>query len=363
MFKNYLKEKLVENIKFIFTKINFFLKKQKIPDILNTIYIENTSRCNLKCKFCAYDKRDLDVVPYETMTQDMFKNVVSQSLDIGYRNIGLTPTTGDIFMDKNFFQKIEYLESLSHLKGYFFYSNFIPIKKEKIEELFKLKKLKSFGISIYGHDEDSFLNFSKGSKKSYNKLIENLETLNSLLNKRSYNFNLEISQRTAKNFDLLKSNSYLSSILKEIIDYKNVSYDKNSSFNNWGGIISKKDVSDLDIKLNSNMTKKIGSCSLIYSRLIIAPNGLVNACACRDANFTLKIGNINNDKLKNIINLKNPIYKDLIIRQEKNDFPDVCKSCDFYRSIYQKNYPIWSMREEKIKTLSLRETLKILESR
>ena len=32
-----------------------------------------------------------------------------------------------------------------------------------------------------------------------------------------------------------------------------------------------------------------------------------------------------------------PKYKDLIMRQEQNDFPEVCKSCDFYKSIYQNN--------------------------
>ena len=102
---------------------------------------------------------------------------------------------------------------------------------------------------------------------------------------------------------------------------------------------------------------------MIYSRLIVGPNGLVNACACRDANFTLKIGNIKDNKLRDIINIKNPTYKNLIDRQEKNDFPAVCKSCDFYRSIYQKNDPVWSMKEEKVKNYSLKEVLEKLETR
>ena len=64
--------------------------------------------CNLSCKFCAYNKRDLDVVPYKTMSNDFIK-VVNQAIEMGYKNIGLTPTTGDIFMDRNS-NKIKYLE-------------------------------------------------------------------------------------------------------------------------------------------------------------------------------------------------------------------------------------------------------------
>ena len=103
-------------IKKLIMKLNQLFGIQKIPDILNNLYIENTSKCNLKCKFCAYDKRDLEAVPYETMSQDMFENVVNQALKMGYKNIGLTPTTGDVFMDKKLFSKITNFFSV-----YYFY--------------------------------------------------------------------------------------------------------------------------------------------------------------------------------------------------------------------------------------------------
>ena len=49
-----------KKIKEINSKKNYLLNKQYIPDILNSINIEVTNICNLKCKFCAYDKRDLN---------------------------------------------------------------------------------------------------------------------------------------------------------------------------------------------------------------------------------------------------------------------------------------------------------------
>ena len=99
-------KKLIKNL---IAQLNYLFKNQKIPDVLNNLNIETTSRCNLKCKFCAYEKRDLDVVPHETMSYDFFVEVVNQALEIGYKNIGLTPQTGDIFMDKGIDKKFEYL--------------------------------------------------------------------------------------------------------------------------------------------------------------------------------------------------------------------------------------------------------------
>jgi MoaA/NifB/PqqE/SkfB family radical SAM enzyme len=62
--------------------------------------------------------------------------------------------------------------------------------------------------------------------------------------------------------------------------------------------------------------------------------GVVNGCACRDADATLRLGDVNETPLRDIISSRNPIYMDLIDAQQRGDFPPVCGSCDFYSSIY-----------------------------
>ena len=357
MFKNFLK---VLN-----GRINFFLKKQKIPDIYDHINIESTSVCNLKCKFCAYPKRDLEAVPLATMGIELFKSTVDQAVSLGYKKIGLTPSTGDIFMDKQINQKFEYLNEIENYEGFFFYTNFIPIKTEQIEKLiFNSKKLVKFGISIYGHDIKTFKNFCQGTESAYRRQVSNLKCLIDLYEKNpTIKFNIDISQRSEWNFNLDKSDSELSNILKKLLKIPGIKYSQNFSYNNWGGIIKKNDVKDLNIKLESEDTMKIGSCSLIYSRLTIGATGLVNACACRDANFTLRIGNVKDKKLKDIISLKNTRYNEIIKNQEQNKFDPVCKSCDFYKSIYMENTPTWVLKREKKTEYSLKNTLDILGSR
>lgn len=357
---NYLKK----TIKKIFIHINYLIGNQYIPEITNNINIETTSKCNLKCKFCAYDKRDTDLYPLETMSQITFEKIVNQSIELGYQNFGLTPVTGDVFMDKNFFTKINFLEKVKNFSSYYFFTNFIPLNKEKIDKILKLKKLKNFGISIYGHDEDTFIKFSKGNEISYLKLIENLEYLLNKIKSIDLKFNIEIFHRTEKNYILANNKSKVSKIINELILNKNINYQSTYKFNNWGGMISKKDVEGLNIDMYEEKdVKKYGSCSLIYSRMIVGANGIVNACACRDANYSLRIGNINEKPLKEIISLKNKKYKEIIERQEKNDFPEVCKTCDFYKSIYTINNPIWAFKTKNNKFLNLKKVRDILEKR
>ncbi len=357
--KKFLKKKTKHFLK----EINFLRKKQYIPDILNNINIEITSVCNLKCKFCAYDKRNLNEVPLQSMDLDLFKNITNQSLELGYKNFGLTPTTGDVYMDKKIDDKLNYLETLGKLDGYYFYTNFIATSENKIHKLFDYKKLTNLGLSIYGHDEDTFIKFSKGTKNSYQILLKNLRYFYEQLNKKEYSFEIEITQRTSKSYDLENSENELARILKKIKSKKNVKYEINHSFTNWGGLVSEEDISNLDIKFQTELTKKTGSCSLIYSRLTIGANGLVNACACRDANFSLQIGDVKKDNLKNIISYKNPKYRGLIENQEKNEFSDVCSKCDFYRSIYEKTSPTWYLKEKKVNLYSLSHVVSELKQR
>ena len=350
-------------LKTILANIMYFIGHQKIPDIFNNINIETTSRCNLKCKFCAYDKRDLLNVPYTTMSLTEFQDIVLQSLDLGYKNIGLTPTTGDVFMDKEIINKLIFLDNQKQLDGYYFYTNFIPLDEIKISQLYSLKKLTNLGISIYGSDLESFLKLSGGTAKAYEKLIKNLTFLKKIIVNSKPNFKIEIALRTVKDFKIESSTDQISLIIKKLIKEDFIEFSQNSEFNNWGGLIEDKDVKNLGIRLKSKKINKIGSCSLIYSRLIVGANGKVNACACRDANFTLAIGDLKQKKLREIINYKNPTYKNLILRQEKNDFPDVCKACDFYRSIYQNNNFVWSFKDKRIKHFSLKNIIKILDAR
>ena len=339
LLKNTLIKKLNSSLnKFlnlIVINFNKFMKISYIPHPRNSIHIETTSLCNLKCKFCAYEKRDLNLHPSQTMKIENFKNIINQCIDQKYKYIGLTPTTGDIFMDKNIFEKLKLLNHCPDIKGFFFYTNFIPINKDKIINLISFEKLRFLGLSIYGHDKENFINFTKSTEVAYKKLIENLEKLEILLSQNKNKIkNISVNLRSTKDFLLEKNNSDLSKIIKKIINYEFVTYTYTHEYNNWGNIIKREDVKDLNIHFADQNSLKDGACSLIFAKNIIGVNGNVNACACRDANFSLRLGNVFDKNLGDILSKKNETYNQLINDQNKGNFPDVCKSCDFYTSIY-----------------------------
>ena len=95
----------------------------------------------------------------------------------------------------------------------------------------------------------------------------------------------------------------------------------------------KKTKEELDL-LDIALVKKDGPCSNIFSRPQILSDGTVTACACRDVNATLKLGSIYDDPLSYIISSKNPAFSKLVKSMDKGVFPDICRDCTAYRSLY-----------------------------
>ena len=132
--------------------------------------IEITNVCNLKCVFCGYQKFN---GKFKIDDFEEFKFKLEQVAKLTDRNISLTPLTGDVFTDKNVIPKLQYIDNHHGIKGYQLTTNFILITEDEIINFISLKKLKQLKkISIYGHDEDSFIKISKS--KSYKRLIRNL---------------------------------------------------------------------------------------------------------------------------------------------------------------------------------------------
>lgn len=309
---------------------NKFLNKTYIPNSREHIYIEPSSFCNLNCVFCAYGKKNS---PKTNVSLEDFKYRVKQATSIGFSSIGLTPITGDIFMDKGIYKKFDFLENDRDVKDYHFFTNGIIFDQNKIDLLLNYKKLSNLSISIYGHNSEYFVKLSRGSLNEYKRLVKNISYLSTqpkdLIKKVSCNI------YTTKEFNLKKIKSNSSELLNSILKLQNyININVINSYNNWGGLITQKDVDKSGISISSKKIKKIGACSLIFYKIQIMADGTVNACACRDSNATLAIGNINKEKLSYIISNKNKRYMDIIENQQKGLFNEICTSCDYYRSIY-----------------------------
>jgi uncharacterized Fe-S cluster-containing radical SAM superfamily protein len=313
-------------------KASRMLGREFIPAVRDTICIETTSLCNLDCRFCAYPKKQS---PKTTMRRELFESCVAQAVDLGYRRVELTPCTGDVFMDRGLFGKLHFLEAHPQIASYSFTTNFTIPDRDDIQELMRLKKLADVCISVYGHDAASFRAITQSTDKVFRRLVDNLEFL--LQKRGQWKFPLTLSVHPCR-----RSLRGVSNELTRLLDQFSkagipVKIHK-GVYNNWGGYVTEQDVRGLAIDVVSpTEIYKNGACVRLMTAVQIMATGIVNGCACRDVDATLRLGDVTQTPLRDIISSRNPTYMSLIDDQQRGEFQPVCRSCDFYSSIYRQN--------------------------
>ena len=327
--------------------VNHALGRQFIQRDRSLFHIETSSACNLKCRFCAYTKKS---TPTVSMDYERFVNVVGQALELGYRRFELTPCTGDVFMDRTIWRKLEFLERHPLVHSYEFFTNFTVPKPEAVPRLADLRKLRHLTVSIYGHDPDSFMKIAGGTLKLYTRLLANLEALLGIV--PGATFELALALRSSRR----RPHGVKSDLLAIVERFRSAGVEiwvAPGVYNNWGGYISEKDVEGLDMHINSTEgTYKYGACEKLFNSVQVTASGVVNACACRDVDATLQIGDVTKTPLADIVSPDNPRYMGIIEQQQRGEFAPICRSCDFYKSIYHHRS---HYRRDGIATMSLTE--------
>jgi MoaA/NifB/PqqE/SkfB family radical SAM enzyme len=327
--------------------VNRALGRQFIQRDRTLFHIETSSACNLKCRFCAYTKKSSPTV---SMGYEPFVDVVGQALDLGYRRFELTPCTGDVFMDRTIWRKLDFLEQHPQVDSYEFFTNFTVPKPDTVERLAALRKLRHLTVSLYGHDCESFVKIAGGTPKLYARLLANLEALLPIVPRAS--FELALALRTSRR----RPRSPVTDLLAIVERFRGAGAEiwvAPGIYNNWGGYISQSDVEGLDMYINSTESAyKYGACEKLFNSVQVTASGVVNACACRDVDATLQIGDVTKTPLADIVSTENPRYMRIIEQQQRGEFAPICRSCDFYKSIYHHRS---HYRREGIATMSLGE--------
>ncbi len=303
-----------------------------IPPRGGCLNIETSSLCNLDCVFCAYGKKHS---PKLTMKDGFFRDCVTQAVAMGYCEFDLTPCTGDVFMDRHIFDKFEFLDSAPGVTSYGFYTNFTIPRPKDIERLTRLERLTGIGISIYGHDLETFRLISKSTENVYRRLVRNLEQLLDIIRQRGFRVHIAVHPGRGS---LRGRKSEIISLLDQFRQAGVTVKLTKGLYNNWGGFVTQDDLRGLPLKVGGvdDIYKK-GACVRLFTTLQVMATGIVNGCACRDADATLRLGDLNTTPLAQIISTNNPAYMALIDEQQRGEFRPVCRSCDFYASIYHKS--------------------------
>jgi len=268
------------------------------------VYIEITTKCNLKCSFCPdslINRKDMDY--------DFFDNITGQLL-------GTTPVIYYHVLGEPLIHKdIGRFLKCSSDKGFksAITTNGLLLKEKK--DIFKDIKLSRLNISLQAYGDIN-------NKLSFEKMKEVIDTAE------------EISKENGtivffRLWDIEQEKD------KEILNYLKDKYDKEIDFDSAnkpdGFIVADRIRVSLDSRfiwpLNAEKGNERGFCQGLRTHFAILSDGTVVPC-CLDAKGEIALGNLHNQSLSEILNNEktNSIYEGFTA---KKAVTSLCKKCEY----------------------------------
>lgn len=319
----------------IIMRLNRLRDKKCIPTT-TAINVEVTNICNCNCLFCAYSKMTRNK---GIMELELFKNVIEQAVELKIGTFGLTPIVGEPLLDPSFLEKCDYLNNAQKVKNFYFFTNGILLNKVMFQKLQKYFKKLRICVSLYGTTRDQFKELTGTDK--FDTVMNNFESISSCNIDSGDPIEISVGYRCG---DI---NPEIWNFMEEIRAKGGIKEQFSlRSFDTWGGMVDANVLKQHNFELIP-APFQLGECSLPYYRWIVTWDGLVNACACRDANATLVIGDLKTESLKDI--LEGNTRKILLRNMALGKFPPICRGCTHYRSVYLY-YGVYKNRQLRSKS-------------
>lgn len=301
-------------------KIKPLLKGPKFPEFLTVI---PTNICNANCVFCVYRLLDhkKEIMQFET-----FKKVIDEFIALGGKHLELSPTLGDVLINKTFFSLVRYAKK----KGVYIrmFTNGILLKKNE-----NFKEVINSGIDdivistgdLIPKYEAEILGISQ---ELASQKIEGLLKLLEYKEKTKSNIKITIGFRAKRSFKEIW-NTIQNSEFKRFFDKRIFKIDYAFRYDNWCGKISKKDLLGV-MRLRRRPILRKYPCSSLWNVSVLA-NGDLRLCGCRvkeTEHDELVIGNVLTESLSEIINNKKgqKILSDWMI----GEIIETCEDCRRY---------------------------------
>ena len=286
------------------------------------LHVEGTNVCNAECVFCAYPMMQRRK---QTMSMEDFRELVADYVAMGGRSVSLTPIVGDTFVDKHLFERLDHLMDIERVTGISFYTNAILMTRVKCERLMRYAPKLHLHVSWGGFDRETW-NTIMGVRKFEQARDAVLAFLD--VKQRSgsdMRFTLALrcpaSACTGELWERLDAERRAGRI--EIADMPD--------YDSWAGMIAPEALREVGLRPRK-MPYKRGACELLFTKPVVLANGDVNACACRDVEAELVVGNLEQKPLSEI--WAGSEIDELIERHERGDYPDVCQRCTYFVSVY-----------------------------
>ena len=266
------------------------------------IYIEITNICNLACSFCSIDNR-----VKETMSADRFEEVmkkINNYTDYVYLHVKGEPLLHPKLKD--------ILDICSKYKKHVnITTNGVLI--DKVIDILMHPSVRQINISL--HSENNKDNYLEDINKNVEKLKDKIVIF------RYWTLeNEKLDEKSTKIVDNLKNYYKLSpEIVEKLKIEKHVKIRDN--------LYVDKALEFVWPSLDNDYYNEVGTCYALKDQLAILVDGTVVPC-CLDSSGIIKLGNIFEESMDDIINSKR--YQDMLMGfRNRKCSEELCKKCSF----------------------------------
>lgn len=276
------------------------------------VYIEITNICNLKCSFCPIDNRKK-----EYMDVEKFEYILSQVKD--YTDLIALHVKGEPLMHP----KLE--EILRVCEKYDMKVNITTnaTRLDSVKDiLINSKAVRQLNLSLHSIHENEYY-----MEEESDYLSKTIEAVNEILDKSQ----IIISYRlwNLRNINENKDNEDILLALEKAYNIENlVEVAKKNEFIEFRkNCFLNQDTEFSWPNENDPIISEVGTCQGLKTHIAILVNGDVVPC-CLDQNGEIKLGNIMDDKLEDILN--NDLSKNILKGFNDNKIvADLCKRCSY----------------------------------
>jgi MoaA/NifB/PqqE/SkfB family radical SAM enzyme len=300
---------LIENIKKDWQHIedNEYNLISKYPD---TIMLELTNACNLKCTMCMNPKMTREK---GYITLELVEKVLIEAQEIGIKKIALY-TTGESLLHPNFFDIV----SLCKQYNMYIYltTNLLLLNDAKIDMLLA-SGIDSIKYSIDGLTQEEYESIRIGG--DYEKVLHNITMMKQVRDAKGYKVKLLMGIiLTDQNFALKEKYLQKYGALVDDIMFSLIS--------NQSGHISKNEYSTMKPE-SVDISQHWKPCRQLWDRMVVTYDGRLTAC-CIDFNSVLVYADLNKTSLKESWNSE--IMQSFRKEHIKHSFEkmDLCRGCD-----------------------------------
>jgi radical SAM protein with 4Fe4S-binding SPASM domain len=264
------------------------------------------------------------------MSFELFKKAIDQYHLMGGKNVGFSPTFGEVFLDPDFLNKVKYAGELG-FDNCHTYTNATLLHRFGFDKILN-SGLTALYLSLGPLNKEIYKSIFRNP--FYDQVLENLSSLlmcfNELKTKTVKKIYLEF--RTNMSFEETTSLDDYRRVVKPLLS-KDVHVSSMRNYDSWVDAIKSSDLIE-GMKIGgfgSGLNDKILPC-IRSSILQVKPDGKVRACGCiydvNSENDELLVGDLTKNTLSEI-------YKSEKMRSFKRSFYDrklckICQHCDIY---------------------------------